>query len=163
MRKTNIRIYSLHCHIYRALIHCHIYRALIHCHIIIHFCHIQQALTSIALQMCHSFAHSSSIFTHCHSHIQQVLFIHGLTFIKLLLLLSPSSNFYFHISWAFIHQTLLSVIFIELEHSLSYFAVDTLLKLFGSLSHSSSLIIRCHLRRIFFIHCHNHQNFQWIK
>lgn len=146
MRKTNIRIYSLHCHIYRALIHCHI---------IIHWsCHIQQALTSIALPMCHSFAHSSSIFSP----------IAIATFIKFFLFMaSPSSNFYFHISWAFIHQTLLSVIFIELEHSLSYFAIDTLLKLFYSLSHSSSLIIRCHLRRVFFIHCHNHQNFQWIE
>jgi hypothetical protein len=156
MRKTNIRIYSLHCHIYRALIHCHI---------IIHWsCHIQQALTSIALQIYHSFAHSSIIFTHCHCHIHQVLFIHGVIFIKLFFSLSPSSNFYFHISWAFHSSDITqSVLFIEVDHSLSYIAVDTLLKLFYSLSHSSSLIIRCHLRRGFFIHCHNHQNFQWIE
>jgi hypothetical protein len=99
---------------------------------------------------------TSSFYSWRHLH-QTFLFI--VTFIKLLF----SHQFSFHSSDTIIHyheRITQSVLFIEVDHSLSYIAIDTLLKLFYSLSHSSSLIIGCHLRRVFFHSLSQSPNFQ---
>ncbi len=139
MRKTNIRIYSLHCHIYRA-------HSLSHYHTLI-------------------LSHSTSFNFHCPSNLSFICTIikhfHPLPLPHSTSSFyswphSPSSNFsnHCHLHQTFIF-TLVQLSFIKHYHTLP---MDALLKVFYSLRQ----IIRCHTLpqthySNCFIHCHIHQ------